>query len=880
MSHNIDPYLYSLLDEETEESLAAACERFADEENQAINLARKVIEETGTSLFLTGKAGTGKTTFLRSLQDSCRKRMVVTAPTGIAAINAGGVTLHSFFQLDFGIFIPGMKRNDSGSKHQHAFREEKLKIIRGMDLLIIDEVSMVRADLLDAVDAVLRKYRDRTRPFGGVQLLLIGDLQQLPPVVTDSERDLLRANYRSPYFFDSHALAEVNLVTIELDKVYRQRDAHFLDLLNAIRSNSADQQVLNALNERCRPGFNPSDDEGYIRLTTHNRLADELNRKRLDALESVPYTFSATVDGKFPPSSYPVENDMTLKVGAQVMFVKNDSGAERRFYNGMIGRVTTLDEDSVGVTPIGMDDEIFVEPVQWENVRFSVDNTTHEIKQVVDGTFTQLPLKTAWAITIHKSQGLTFDRAIIDASLAFAHGQTYVALSRCRSLEGLVLERPLLPSAIISDRTVTDFMQSNAAVRATEQSLPAMKHDYTISLISELFNFNALLAGLEGTVRILHENYSNIYPELVNKIAELQPVFRKDLSDVAAKFVYQATGLMPEGVEPSEQLQGRIHDASRYFVDRVNNLGAVVDSLPRTHDNTKVERKILSRIEFLSTNIELKQALLQAFSVEPFSIERYLQIKAETLLQPEWLKRSRAVKNNVSTSDDFDLQKYIKDKVDTRSRSKKGEQYAADILYPSLYDKLVAWRRAVSDSLGVPRYMVMSTKRLLNIANEIPKDEFDLLAVNGIGPATIRDYGEDILNIINEWLAENPDPKPAVNDNGEASRKVTVTKDPTPSHQISYDMLREGKTPAEIAALRGLTENTILSHLLQQHGDDLTDDEILDWVHLDAAPGICRYLDSHEGQEVSVREVVEAVGGSCTNYDVRIIMRTRGHRLK
>ena len=425
--------------------------------NDRLELAAKIIEKTGCSLFLTGKAGTGKTTFLRNLRASSRKRMVVTAPTGIAAINAGGMTLHSFFQLDFGPFVPGARR-DSRNRHSMAFSKEKIRIIRGLDLLVIDEISMVRSDMLDAVDDVLRRFRDRTLPFGGVQLLLIGDLQQLPPVVIDSEREILRANYRSPYFFDSHALSQLDYLTLELQTVYRQSDPEFLGLLNSVRDNKADMSVLERLNSRYIPGFNPADSEGYVRLTTHNRMANEINRARLDELQSPAYTFRASIQGNFPESSYPAEPYLELKEGAQVMFIKNDTGMDRAYYNGMIGQVVAIDEEyGVAVRPQEGGEIIQVLPVDWDNISYTVNPETKEIIEHKEGTFTQFPLKLAWAVTIHKSQGLTFDRAIIDVKRSFAHGQTYVALSRCRTLQGLVLVNPVSPSSIINDTSVDRF---------------------------------------------------------------------------------------------------------------------------------------------------------------------------------------------------------------------------------------------------------------------------------------------------------------------------------------------------------------------------------------------------------------------------------------
>ena len=341
------------------------------ESNKQLELARKIIEETDSSLFLTGKAGTGKTTFLHQLRTTSRKRMIVAAPTGIAAINAGGVTLHSFFQLDFGPYIPGIKR--SGDRRSQSFRKEKIRIIRGLDLLVIDEVSMVRSDMLDAVDAVLRRYREHNLPFGGVQLLLIGDLQQLPPVVTEAERPLLATHYASPYFFDSHALQSLDYVTLELEKVYRQSDRDFLEMLNAVRDNKADAETLRRLNERHIPDFNPDDSEGYVRLTTHNRFADKINAERMECLAGPSYIYDAKIQGTFPESSYPADPHLELRKGAQVMFIKNDVGAERRFFNGMLGQVTDLDNEKVVVTTVDTGDEIVVTPMLWENLTYKVN---------------------------------------------------------------------------------------------------------------------------------------------------------------------------------------------------------------------------------------------------------------------------------------------------------------------------------------------------------------------------------------------------------------------------------------------------------------------------------------------------------------------------
>ena len=701
-----------------------------------IDLVTRLVERTGKSLFLTGKAGTGKTTFLRNLRTTSRKRMVVTAPTGIAAINAGGVTLHSFFQLDFGPFVPGATK--SSSRRNMAFSKEKIRIIRGLDLLVIDEVSMVRADVLDAVDAVLRRFRDRTLPFGGVQLLLIGDLQQLPPVVVDSEREIMRKHYNSPYFFDSHALQGLDYITVELTKVYRQDDESFIRLLNAVRENKADESILRQLNSRYIPGFNPADGEGYVRLTTHNRFADEINRQRLEALPSEPHVFEAKIEGNFPESSYPADPYLTLKEGAQVMFIKNDTGADRKFYNGMLGTVTGIDEeDGVSVLPVDGAFPIHVEPAVWENVKFTVNEETNEITEKKDGSFTQLPLKPAWAITIHKSQGLTFDKAMIDASMSFSHGQTYVALSRCRSIEGLVLERPLQHSAIITDPTVSEFIKTHNTVEAlNESNLSSLSHAYFMHLIYEMFNFKPLFSMLEGVVRLLKENFMRIFPEQVIGISNKIEGLRISMQDVSAKFQQQLATIDEKGnySESNELLLKRIKDASAYFLKQLREVIDLVASFPSDHDNKTVRQKLEDRLEMFANAAAIKETLLDNFSNEDFSLERYLDIKAKGAFR-EVVKKKRK-----------------KDVVEIKS------QYSNDNIHPELFDSLCVWRRNKADEINAPAFVVASTKTLLAVANYTPRTYEDLIMLPGIGPAMVKKYGDDLLSLVDAYI-DSSDPE-------------------------------------------------------------------------------------------------------------------------
>lgn len=420
--------------------------------NFELDVARFIVEKTDMSLFLTGKAGTGKTTFLREVVRYTKKKCIVLAPTGIAAVNAGAMTIHSFFQFGLGPFVQGVIE----SKSDFRINKSKLELIRHLQLLIIDEVSMVRADLMDHIDVELRRIRRNSKPFGGVQLLMIGDLQQLPPIAHGGEDELLRQYYKTLYFFSSAALKSMKYSCIELKNVYRQTDRHFIDILNHARNCTLTSQDISDLNARYVPGFSPKPEDGYIRLMTHNRQVDYINAAEMEKLDSKPYTFVAAVTGTFPEESYPTADSLTLKKGAQVMFIKNDP--ERRFINGTLGAVKSIDKNSIAVRLAESGTIIDVEPMEWQNIRYQFDEESKEISSKQIGRFKQYPLKAAWAITVHKSQGLTFDKAIIDVHAAFSPGQAYVALSRCRTLDGLVLSSPVSASVFMRDNAVDAYM--------------------------------------------------------------------------------------------------------------------------------------------------------------------------------------------------------------------------------------------------------------------------------------------------------------------------------------------------------------------------------------------------------------------------------------
>ena len=821
--------------------------------NDRLELAAKIIEKTGCSLFLTGKAGTGKTTFLRNLRASSRKRMVVTAPTGRAAINAGGMTLHSFFQLDFGPFVPGARR-DSRNRHSMAFSKEKIRIIRGLDLLVIDEISMVRSDMLDAVDDVLRRFRDRTLPFGGVQLLLIGDLQQLPPVVIDSEREILRANYRSPYFFDSHALSQLDYLTLELQTVYRQSDPEFLGLLNSVRDNKADMSVLERLNSRYIPGFNPADSEGYVRLTTHNRMANEINRARLDELQSPAYTFRASIQGNFPESSYPAEPYLELKEGAQVMFIKNDTGMDRRFFNGMLGRVTAIDEEGVTVTPADSDEPINVEPMEWENVRFIVNEETKEITEQREGVFRQLPLKTAWAITIHKSQGLTFDRAIIDATSSFTHGQTYVALSRCRSLEGMVLERPIPPSAIINDPTVTQFMDMHTGRGIDNGTIETLSHRYYLHLAESMFNFKPVFSALEGVNRMLQENFLKLYPSKVQELMSGTEELQGSMIGIGERFIQQIRQIdarTPAGLSVNPQLTQRIKDASHYFLGHLRRLRELVSEIPTEHDNRKVSQKLAERMELFESMTGICDTLLETFAEEDFSIESYLEIKARGAFRTEQKKKKR------------------------RGQKESETEHTTDELHPELMERLREWRSAKARENGSPAYTVCTTRSLLAISNHLPQNYDELRMMPGIGATTVKRYGDELLDIVDSFMAEAGNlkmiPLPEKN---EKKEKTDRQRKPQPSKgdsvRLSCEMFLSGKSIDEICADRTLKRGTVEGHLLE--GLDLRDNTTVDrLVNNETRRHIEDYLTKTDTASMTLSEIREAIGGDIEWFELRVV---------
>lgn len=749
--------------------------------NPELELAEAFVRETNRALFLMGRAGTGKTTFLRRLHQTCPKRMVVTAPTGIAAINAGGVTLHSFFQLPFGPFIPGT----DASQHPYRFSRQKRLLIKSLDLLVVDEVSMVRADQLDAVDQILRRLRRRQSPFGGVQLLLIGDLHQLAPVVRDDEWRLLQSHYASAYFFSSNALSRTELVTIELQRVYRQTDQRFIDLLDAVRDGRLDSGGLARLNTRLRNDTASETHAGYIHLCTHNRRADTINAKRLAALTGEARSFEAEVTGDFPPHAYPTFATLGLKLGAQVMFVRNDPSSAKRYFNGKLGEVVGFNDDHIEVRCAEEGSPIAVERVAWENVQYGIDADTAAITATVTGTFCQYPLKLAWAITIHKSQGLTFDKVIIDAEAAFAHGQVYVALSRCRSLEGLVLSTPLSKEAITTDRGVQQFLKDCRQQAPTRQQLERAASAYHQDLLLECFDFRELgehLRRLDDLVR-RHAAALHISGARPEEITDCCQRVRTEICVVGEKFQRQLRDLFPQSGLPGEDaaVRQRLSRAADYFERTLaTSPGHLLDRLIIETDNKALRRRLKRIMEDLRTTCAVKSAVM-AVCGEGFSPEAC----------------SRALAQAITTA------------APAPKAASQPTYTEADVGHPALFDALKAWRNTEAKAQGLPAYRILHQKTLVQIAVHLPDTLSALKRVKGIGDRLSERYGEALVAVVSRYrkthgietvALPDPPPQPAA-----ASRIDTK--------QLSLDLFEQGRDIAQIAAERHLARATIEGHL-------------------------------------------------------------------
>jgi hypothetical protein len=762
--------------------------------NPELRLAADFVEQTQRNLFLTGKAGTGKTTFLRKLRERSPKRMIVVAPTGVAAINAGGVTIHSFFQMPFGPYLPGQAIPEESTAYstrpgaddrQQRFSREKIRIMRSLDLLVIDEISMVRADLLDAIDAVLRRFRDRSLPFGGVQLLMIGDLQQLAPVAKEEEWAILRPYYDTIFFFSSHALRLTRFSTIELKHIYRQSDDTFIGLLNRVRDNQIDQATLDALNSRYIAGFDPDQKEGYITLTTHNHQALTINEARLEKLKGREFRFTARIEGDFPEYSYPTGRELLLKKGAQVMFVRNDSSPMKLFFNGKIGTITDISKEHIRVECDGDADPIEVGISEWENNKYTIDEETKEIRETPVGKFIQYPLKLAWAITIHKSQGLTFEKAVIDANAAFAHGQVYVALSRCRTFDGLVLSSPITQSGIRSDNSINGFSEDARKNQPGEEELQASRIAYQQALLAELLDFGPMQRRLNHFRRLLTEYANALAPGTAETVEKIHLALRTDLEDVAARFRSQVAQLLADDpmVEGNEPLQERIRKACTYFFEKTDTLiCSPLREIDIETDN-KATRKLLNDSrENLMREAQISRAGF-ATCKEGFTVKTFLDARAKASIETLPAKKERKTAFEAVSGADPD---------------------------EALIRRIKDWRYSKAAEEKVPVYMVLPQKTLYELTVNRPDSIRELGRIKGLGKKKLEKYGAELLSLLRE-SSGNPERETGPDEESfiESPPKAAKVK----TQEISLQMFKEGKSPEEIAAERGYTVGTIHGHL-------------------------------------------------------------------
>jgi hypothetical protein len=667
----------------------------------------KFINQTQQSFFLTGKAGTGKTTLLRKIIETTHKKVVVVAPTGIAALNAGGVTIHSMFQLPFSGFIPTneqpsvfsqtVKFETKLSLHRH-FKMNAIKrsVIKTMELLIIDEVSMLRSDLLDAIEFMLQTVRKNHHSFGGVQVLFIGDLQQLPPVVKQEEWDVLRKYYLGKFFFQSHAIQRNPLVYIELTKIYRQTDSHFIEILNSLRNNVLHNSQLEFLNQYVQPDFDSKKNEGYIVLTTHNAKADAINAASLKEIPTTLYSYSAEVIGDFPEKLYPIEVELQLKKGAQVMFVKNDLSLEKLYFNGKIGVINSISEYEILVHFPEEKKTITVEKYEWKNIRYTVDETTKEILEETLGTFVQYPIKLAWAITVHKSQGLTFDKAALDVSHVFLPGQAYVAFSRLRSLNGLILLSKLALDGIPSDRDVLTYAEQKSTTDVLEKSLHNATQNFIQEYLIQTFQWGELQQDWRNHCFTYALQTSKSKKATYADWAKLQSGSISDLQDAAAKFSRQLQQLFSEETVNFTFVKERCNAAFEYFIPK---LDVIYESLLLQMEIVKRIKKAqgyyteLTELEELQLEVNLRILKAQKLLDVYFSGMEINKENLQSTAIKEYKRRLSAKVNETFDANDEVLIKDMKLKKDYSKNSKKKEKPPK---ISTIEETLILWHQNTS----------------------------------------------------------------------------------------------------------------------------------------------------------------------------------------
>lgn len=757
------------------------------------------VNQTQQIIFLTGKAGTGKTTLLKYIKEHTYKQIAIVAPTGVAAINAGGSTIHSFFQFPFTPLLPTL--NEYGMldvartklpvlKHN----AQRLNIYRNLELLVIDEVSMVRADLLDQIDLTLRQTRrKRHLPFGGVQVLLIGDMYQLPPVVPREEWSLLNQVYETPFFFDSYVMRQNKPVYIELEKIYRQKEDTFINLLNKVRNNKMDEKSLELLNAQYKANLTQQDYQDHVTLTTHNRKADEINMQNLNALPDKAYKFKSEATGTFSEKNFPAEDELVLKKGTRVMFLKNN--VDQNYYNGKIGIITSLSDDEIRVKCEEDTNEIVVNKEVWTNVSYKVDPTTKHIEEEILGTFTQYPLRLAWAITIHKSQGLTFDKLIIDAAESFSAGQVYVALSRCRSLAGLTLSSRIPARALLNDNNILNFANTKQSDEQVQDIFSASKRAYIKTVLMGLFSLSEQAANRENYEYIIKEHGSHLNADglLWGKI-----FFEKllVLNEVAEKFKAQLNSLVEQtaDIENNTVLQERIQKAAVYFEGEIQQLINELRNCSIVTESKEAADALNDLLQELFDSLFQKHSLIKKCK-SGFIFTDYVKNKLN-IVYPN-----------------FKINVYA---------SAKNTNVAADVAHPKLYRELLELRDEFVERDSKPIYMVANRATLTELANYLPTTHEELLKISGFGKAKADVYGDAFLKIIRGYALENNLESNISHKTPKRERKTkSASKDGNPkstnkpnTKDITYQLFKDGLSVDEIALQRNLAISTIEGHLL------------------------------------------------------------------
>lgn len=681
------------------------------------------IEKTNKPIFMTGKAGTGKTTFLRYIRSQTKKNLAIVAPTAVAAINAGGVTIHSFFQVPFGPVIPLASETSFSEFSGKSFGTEKAKLIKCLDLLIIDEISMVRADTIDYIDRVLQFLKGSNRPFGGIQLLMIGDLYQLPPVF-QQDWHLLGKFYKGPYFFDSLIFNKFPIVSFELEKVYRQSDPKFIKILNNIRNGSIDETLLKSLNQQVYVDSEDKDLAQHVTLTTHNPLVKKINEERLEKLGGVAFRFKAKISGEFPKEGYPTDEELVLKKDAMVMFIKNDSSGKKQFYNGRTARVEEISQDRIKL--IFLDDGSDFEAVQevWENTKYSLSESEQKVSQTSAGSFIQFPLKLAWAITIHKSQGLTFNEAVIDVSAAFAHGQTYVALSRCRNLEGLVLKEKVEAKNIITDPSVAAFMKK-AQIRLPKlEDLNSFIQTEERELVVDTFSFESLKAGWEH-FKIIIAALLPAQNAIEDQVVGIQNILENKINKIGQKFItkeLKGSSLSPNGVE---LLRNRLAKAGEYFSKQLTELNLLILALHQHLKGAPFHSDYFPTLNLILEQIEVKIQLFKHLSED----KDIAQINKVTKL----------VVDKYKPTDGW---------IEKQNNDLKIEN-------PLLYHELLNWRKQTAEIKKTLSYHIISDQALADISTKLPKTLSQLSKIKNIGEGKASQYGDQIIKLIRQYLGES-----------------------------------------------------------------------------------------------------------------------------